>query len=99
MSRVVGLVRGWLNLDQTSEEPSQAADDSDPLAPREQVVAAADDRIRDRGLAEFKAVIDRMAEDPSWAPDPLDLIAAGIPESDGDADFLDPSEVDEQWYP
>ena len=59
---------------------SDMTNGSGPVDP---AVAAADRRIRERGLGEFKKTIDHMADDPSWAPDPLDIVAAGLAE-DGD---------------
>lgn len=63
------------------------------------VVAAADRRIRERGLAEFKATIDRMADDPSWAPDPLDVIEAGIPDTEEDGDLFDCYQLHDRLFP
>lgn len=53
------------------------------------VVIAADRRIRERGLLEFSRVIDQMAADPTYAPDPLDIVEAGVPELEADWDTID----------
>ena len=66
--------------------------DSEPVDP---VVAAADRRIRDRGLEEFKNTIDHMSEDPSWAPDPIDLTRAGVPDDDHQIDIYEPEGLDD----
>lgn len=61
--------------------------------PVDPVVLATDRRIRERGLADFKETIEHMAVDPNWAPDPLDIIEAGIPAEGEVGDFTLPDDL------
>lgn len=78
------------------------SDPQDGLPSSKEVNAAADRRIRERGPAEFKETVDHMANDPSWAPDPIDLIRAGVPD-EGDEDNPDnitlPEDIRDECWP